>query len=565
MPASEKEKRDFVRGRAKSMTELRQKLALLGRNGLIINGTGDDYDKIKRIKERLEEIGYDTSMIMVNTDDEVSKQRNIERGQRGGRTVPENIRKQKWDSVQQSRPELAKLFGDRYVEFDNSEDLRQAQPEVVKAKKDEMTALYKNVKDFIAQPPQSEAASLWVAHQMSEKDTLPIPKEGAEKPPHPESAAAEEARKLGLQYYGFGRYGRNGRVTHRSVHDKLVEVGMMENVDEEFEEMFAEDLRQWFDPKHPKGGWKRINSKGEAIGPCAREPGEPKPKCMSNEKRAKLSKKERAAAVSAKRRHDPVADRSGKGGKPVNVSNFGKGKLSESYSLSDSGALNLLLLGTRVDEIDYNIGEEKEKIKLLKDKAGKIRTFMLRAAAAKEAHTTNGTVMPYKNGYVIKLNEENDNVSISKKSIQNFRSTPNGSSNESSASKAGKFNTEGVAELTSGQEYATHSGINELQPNQEIFGQNKKRKVSVEEIRRKQKEKVKESIDKGIEPGLSMATSGENLLRPSNVKNKQVKKPFEEMIGDGGEMLQSMADKKEDDLKKLGINLKSWKAKKFVG
>jgi hypothetical protein len=90
-----------------------------------------------------------------------------------------------------------------------------------------------------------------------------------------------------------------------------------------------EDLRKWFDPKDPEGGWKRINSKGEAIGPCAREPGEPKPKCMSNEKRAKLSKKERAAAVAAKRQHDPVADRPGKGGKPVNVSNFGKGKISK--------------------------------------------------------------------------------------------------------------------------------------------------------------------------------------------------------------------------------------------
>lgn len=92
-----------------------------------------------------------------------------------------------------------------------------------------------------------------------------------------------------------------------------------------------EDLRNWFNPKHPEGGWKRINSKGEAIGPCAREPGEPKPKCMSNEKRKQLTKKERAAAVAAKRRNDPVVDRSGKGGKPVNVSNYGKGKISEEY------------------------------------------------------------------------------------------------------------------------------------------------------------------------------------------------------------------------------------------
>ena len=96
-----------------------------------------------------------------------------------------------------------------------------------------------------------------------------------------------------------------------------------------------EDLRNWFNPSHPDGGWKRINSKGEAIGPCAREPGEPKPKCMSNKKRAQLTKKERASAVAAKRRNDPVADRSGKGGKPVNVSNFGKGKISEDMEKLD--------------------------------------------------------------------------------------------------------------------------------------------------------------------------------------------------------------------------------------
>jgi hypothetical protein len=90
-----------------------------------------------------------------------------------------------------------------------------------------------------------------------------------------------------------------------------------------------EDLRKWFSKTDPEGDWKRINSKGEVAGPCAREPGEPKPKCMSKEKRAELSKSERAAAVATKRKHDPVADRAGKGGKPINVSNYGKGKLSE--------------------------------------------------------------------------------------------------------------------------------------------------------------------------------------------------------------------------------------------
>jgi len=52
MPTSEKTKRDLVRGKAKSMTELRQRLAIYGRNGLIINGTGDDVEKIANIKNK---------------------------------------------------------------------------------------------------------------------------------------------------------------------------------------------------------------------------------------------------------------------------------------------------------------------------------------------------------------------------------------------------------------------------------------------------------------------------------------------------------------------------------
>ena len=94
----------------------------------------------------------------------------------------------------------------------------------------------------------------------------------------------------------------------------------------------SEDLRDWFGsgPKGGKGGggWDRYNTKGERIGKCARGEGEGKPKCLSNEKAAKMSKAERAAAVRRKRREDPVADRPGKGGKPIMTSN----KIKESSS-----------------------------------------------------------------------------------------------------------------------------------------------------------------------------------------------------------------------------------------
>ena len=86
-----------------------------------------------------------------------------------------------------------------------------------------------------------------------------------------------------------------------------------------------EDLRKWFGTGKKGGagggGWDRYNTKGERIGKCAREPGEGKPKCLSKEKAAKMSKSERASAVRRKRENDPSVDRPGTGNKPIHVSN----------------------------------------------------------------------------------------------------------------------------------------------------------------------------------------------------------------------------------------------------
>ena len=248
---TEKSKRDAVRGKAKSITELKQKLALMGRNGLIINGTGEDVEKISRIKEALEKLGYTSAMVMVNTEDNISAERNVERGQKGGRTVPEDVRKAKWDHVQRSRPKLAEMFGQNYVEFDNSLDLRKSSPDDVKRKKDEMNEIFKFATNFIEQKPDSEIAQSWIAGELQGKDSshtlTKVPDSG--KHPHPESKAKEEAGRLGLDYYGFGRYGKDNAVSHRVVHDTLVPVTsdgkepkVQEdiNIDTSFEEMLEE-------------------------------------------------------------------------------------------------------------------------------------------------------------------------------------------------------------------------------------------------------------------------------------------------------------------------------------
>jgi hypothetical protein len=143
-----------------------------------------------------------------------------------------------------------------------------------------------------------------------------------------ESAAAAIAAATAIAKKKSGNYDEKG--FRKTPYKNPDSPNRKSNAEREAE--LKEDLRKWFSKTDPAGDWKRINSKGEAIGPCAREPGEPKPKCMSRAKRESLTKKERASAVASKRKHDPNPERKGA---PINVSNFGKGKISENMENLD--------------------------------------------------------------------------------------------------------------------------------------------------------------------------------------------------------------------------------------
>jgi hypothetical protein len=69
-----------------------------------------------------------------------------------------------------------------------------------------------------------------------------------------------------------------------------------------------ESLHDWFN----KEKWVRMDTKGNIKGPCAKEPGEGKPKCLPQSKAHSLGKKGRASAAQRKRREDPNPERSGK-------------------------------------------------------------------------------------------------------------------------------------------------------------------------------------------------------------------------------------------------------------
>ena len=73
-------------------------------------------------------------------------------------------------------------------------------------------------------------------------------------------------------------------------------------------ESLDESLHDWFS----KEKWVRMDTKGNIKGPCAREPGEGKPKCLPQSKAHSLGKKGRASAAARKRREDPNPERHGK-------------------------------------------------------------------------------------------------------------------------------------------------------------------------------------------------------------------------------------------------------------
>ena len=126
-----------------------------------------------------------------------------------------------------------------------------------------------------------------------------------------------------------------------------------------------ESLKDWFG-KGKKGDWVRVGTDGKIKGDCAREEGEGKPKCMPRSKAHSMPKKERASAARRKRAADPVADRPGKGGKPIMVSTQKEAKEFEPHMMYDPKTGKGYKAKTEADHIKYQkmgYGHDKPTVK----------------------------------------------------------------------------------------------------------------------------------------------------------------------------------------------------------
>ena len=107
MPEAETEKRDVERARAKKVTASKKFHAVKGRLGILIDGTGHVYDKVAKQASMLQQIGYETSMVFVNTSLEFALARNELRA----RSVQPKLVKKSCQDVQNNMGKFQNFFG----------------------------------------------------------------------------------------------------------------------------------------------------------------------------------------------------------------------------------------------------------------------------------------------------------------------------------------------------------------------------------------------------------------------------------------------------------------------
>lgn len=145
-----------IRKGAVAITGKKQKIAIDGRLGLVIDGTGKDYEKISRQAGELRKLGYEVAMIFVNTDLETAQSRNQARQ----RTLPADKVKQMWDQVQSNIGKFQNFFSSNMFIIDNSEGA-DFERDVLRT--------YKKISAWAKKAPSKPAAKNWISKAKKER------------------------------------------------------------------------------------------------------------------------------------------------------------------------------------------------------------------------------------------------------------------------------------------------------------------------------------------------------------------------------------------------------------
>jgi len=149
--------RGVIRTVAKRHTKSKHDHALIGRLGLVIDGTGANAKKVMGQKKTLEALGYETAMVYVSIPLEDSIESDRQRGLDGERTIGPELVTQKFQQLDKSIPVLKKAFGKMFFEIDNT--VREKTPQIIRA-------VENVIKKWSKTMPKNKAAKTWMKNSL---------------------------------------------------------------------------------------------------------------------------------------------------------------------------------------------------------------------------------------------------------------------------------------------------------------------------------------------------------------------------------------------------------------
>jgi shikimate kinase len=146
-----------IRGKAKALTGKKQARYLMGRLGVVVDGTGKEFDKVKKQAQAMKALGYDVAMIFVNTDLQTA----IDRDAKRARTIGEKEVTNYWNEVQRNIGAFQTFFGKKNMLIVDNSDGKDYQKETLRA--------YKDVRKFLDKPPENAKAKAWIKKEREAK------------------------------------------------------------------------------------------------------------------------------------------------------------------------------------------------------------------------------------------------------------------------------------------------------------------------------------------------------------------------------------------------------------
>lgn len=144
-----------IRNKAKSISDKQFEMYIDGRLGLVIDGTGKDFNKIKRVSDNLKSLGYDTYMIFVNTSLDVAQERNLQRE----RSIKAKDVEDFWKQVQSNIGRFQNYFGTKnFIVVDNND-----------ADEDVFVKVHKRIKNLLSEPVENYKAKQWIQKELEKK------------------------------------------------------------------------------------------------------------------------------------------------------------------------------------------------------------------------------------------------------------------------------------------------------------------------------------------------------------------------------------------------------------